>query len=226
MSLQILQTQLGYTFANEKLLIEALTHKSYKQPYNNERLEFLGDAILDLIVAEYLYMSYPNANEGILSKARASIVNEEGFTRLAIALHLGDYLYLSHAEINNHGRTKPSLLANAFEAIMGAIYLEVGLETVKRIVLALLESLYANVDLLGLSKDYKTVLQEYTQAHYGELPEYRVLDASGPDHDKTFVVGLFIEAKEYARAQGKSKKQAQQDAALTTLKILLPKEYA
>ena len=137
--LQTLQKQLGYQFQNKELLIEALTHKSYKQPYNNERLEFLGDAVLDLIVGEYLYKRFIHFEEGNLSKMRASLVNEGGFTRLALYLNLGEYIYLSNAEENNSGRTKSSLLSNAFEALMGAIYLEVGLGTVRTITIDLLE---------------------------------------------------------------------------------------
>jgi len=123
-----LEKRLNYTFKDKQLIIEALTHKSYKKPYNNERLEFLGDAVLDLIVGEYLFMKFPSSNEGVLSKIRASLVNESGFTLLAKAIDLGDYIYLSPAEENNNGRNKPSLLSNAFEAIIGAVYLEAGLE--------------------------------------------------------------------------------------------------
>lgn len=219
-NLDELEKKLEYTFTNQKLLIEALTHKSYKQPYNNERLEFLGDAVLDLIVGKFLFLTYPNNDEGILSKARASLVNEEGFTKLALALDLGEYLFLSNAEVNNNGRSKPSLLSNAFEATMGAIYLEAGLDVLETIVLKMIEVNYKGKDLLGLSKDYKTNLQELTQAMFGVLPDYRVLDAKGPDHLKVFTVGLYINDKEYAKASGKSKKVAQQEAALATLSIL------
>ena len=215
-----LEKKLGYTFSNEKLLIEALTHKSYKQPYNNERLEFLGDAVLDLIVGKYLFLKYPNSDEGVLSKTRASLVNEEGFTKLASFLELGDYLFLSNAEINNNGRSKPSLLSNAFEATMGAIYLEAGLEVLEKIVLKILDENYKGQDMLSLSKDFKTTLQELTQAKFGQLPEYKMIEAKGPDHLKVFTIGLFIDGKEFAKASGKSKKQAQQEAALIALEKL------
>jgi len=220
-----LQERLGYTFTNKKLLIEALTHKSYKQPYNNERLEFLGDAVLDLIVGEYLFSTFPNYNEGYLSKMRASLVNESGFTMLAIHLGLGDALLLSNAEENNDGRNKPSLLSNAFEALIGAIYLESGLETAREITVKMLERVHKEITLDSLFKDYKTALQELTQAHFGTTPEYRLIGSSGPDHKKEFMIAVIIDNKEYARASGKSKKTAQQEAAYSAL-ILLKKELS
>lgn len=218
--LQTLQQQLGYQFKGKELLIEALTHKSYKQPYNNERLEFLGDAVLDLIVGEYLYKKFTHFEEGNLSKMRASLVNEGGFTRLAIYLNLGEYIYLSNAEENNSGRTKSSLLSNAFEALMGAIYLETGLDTVRTITVDLLEKVHPDISLDSLFKDYKTSLQELTQAHYGITPDYQLVAAHGPDHKKEFEIAAFIDGKRYASAVGKSKKQAQQEAAKIALDIL------
>jgi ribonuclease-3 len=218
--LQTLQQQLGYHFQNKELLIEALTHKSYKQPYNNERLEFLGDAVLDLIVGEYLYKKFRDFDEGKLSKMRASLVNEGGFTRLANHLNLGEYIYLSNAEENNSGRTKSSLLSNAFEALMGAIYLESGLQKVQEITVHLLENVHDDISLDSLFKDYKTSLQELTQAHYGITPEYQLIAAHGPDHKKEFEVAVLIDGRRYAAAQGKSKKQAQQEAAKIALELL------
>ena len=219
-NLATLQKQLGYQFQNQKLLIEALTHKSYKQPYNNERLEFLGDAVLDLIVGEYLYTKFKDFDEGKLSKMRASLVNEEGFTSLATHLGLGEYIYLSNAEENNSGRTKSSLLSNAFEAVMGAIYLETGLAKVQEITVKLLELVHPDISLDSLFKDYKTSLQELTQAHFGTTPDYQLIAAHGPDHKKEFEVAVIIDGKRYASAQGKSKKQAQQEAAQIALEML------
>jgi ribonuclease III len=215
-----LQKQLNFTFTDEKLLIEALTHKSYKQSYNNERLEFLGDAVLDLIVGEYLFKKYPNDDEGNLSKIRASLVNEEGFTILARHIKLGECIFLSNAEVNNNGKDKPSLLSNAFEAVMGAIYLEAGLDRLNEIVLKLLDEVYAKKDMKTLSKDYKTTLQEITQARFSVTPEYKLIAATGPDHQKNFEIALYIEGKEYARGKSNSKKGAQQEAALLTLDVL------
>ena len=218
--LQEFQKKLGYSFKNEELLKEALTHKSYKSPVNNERLEFLGDAVLDLIVGEYLFKKFPKAHEGELSKLRASLVNEEGFAKLANRLGIGNYIYISQAEENNEGRTKPSLLSNAFEAVMGAIYLESGLEKVRKLVLELLESVYPKIDMDSLFKDYKTTLQELTQARFGVTPTYKLLHSMGPDHKKEFEVAVTLHDKTIATAKGRSKKAAQQEAAKKALEIL------
>jgi len=215
-----LEEALGYKFENKQLIIEALTHKSYKKPYNNERLEFLGDAVIDLVVAEYLYKMFQNEDEGILSKTRASIVNEAGLAKLAKMIGLGEYLLISNAEENNEGREKNSLTSNAFEAVMGAIYLESGLKTVEKIVIDLLNQAYPQIDLQTLSKDYKTALQEITQSLEGVTPEYDLVGSKGPDHKKMFEVKVSLKGKELARAIGKSKKDAQQKAAKIALEIL------
>ena len=219
-NIEALEKTLGYKFQDEKLIIEALTHKSYKQPYDNERLEFLGDAVLDLIVGEYLYFKFNKADEGKLSKIRASLVNESAFDKLARAINMGDCIYLSNAEQNNGGREKSSLLSNAFEAIIGAIYLEAGLGEVKRIAISLIEANYKEISLDSLFKDFKTTLQELTQAKYGITPDYKVIASRGPDHQKEFEVAVFIEDKEYARAIGKSKKIAQQESAKIAVELL------
>jgi len=215
-----LEKRLNYTFKNKQLIIEALTHKSDKKPYNNERLEFLGDAVLDLIVGEYLFSKFPKSNEGILSKIRASLVNESGFTLLAREINLGEHIFLSMAEENNNGRNKPSLLSNAFEAIIGAIYLEAGLGTAKEISIKLLEETHPKIDLDSLSKDYKTALQELTQATHGVTPLYEMLGSSGPDHKKEFEIAVILDEKNIATAKGKSKKEAQQKAAKIALEAL------
>ncbi|WP_024954055.1 ribonuclease III [Sulfurospirillum arcachonense] len=219
-SLENLQKRLDYQFEDKNLIIEALTHKSYKKPYNNERLEFLGDAVLDLIVGEYLYMKFPHVPEGDLSKLRASLVNEKGFEKLAKVLNLGECIYLSVAEENNNGRKKPSLLSNAFEAIIGALYLEAGLIKVHDVVIPLLELTYPRIDLDTIFKDYKTTLQEFTQANQGITPEYTLESSSGPDHKKEFVISVNIHGRQISSAKGKSKKEAQQNAAQIALEIL------
>jgi ribonuclease-3 len=215
-----LEKSLGYQFKDEKLITEALTHRSYKKEVNNERLEFLGDAVMDLIVGEYLFHLFPKAEEGMLSKLRAALVNEDSFTRLAKRLNLGKFLYLSPAEENNNGREKPSILSSAFEAVMGAVYLESGFNTAKDVALKLLKAEFPVITPEELLKDYKTTLQEITQAHFGVVPEYRVVNASGPDHKKEFEIGVYIQDKEYARAKGKSKKTAQQEGAKLTIEKL------
>ncbi len=215
-----LEELLGYRFEDRILLEEALTHKSHKKSYDNERLEFLGDAVLDLIVGEYLYKKFPSYDEGKLSKMRASLVNEEGFAHLAKILNIGDFILLSNAEQNNGGRDKPSLLSNAFEAIIGAIYLESGLNSAKKVTVKLLESGYDSISLDTLFRDYKTALQELTQARFGTTPLYKLIGSSGPDHQKEFKIAVFIQDKEYASSTGKSKKMAQQIAAQLTLEQL------
>jgi len=216
---QELEKCLGYQFKNKDLIIEALTHKSYKKVINNERLEFLGDAVLNLIVGEFLFKKFPKSAEGILSKMRANLVNEKGFTKLALAINLGDYIYLSDAEERNQGRKKASILSDAFEAVMGAIYLESGIDELKIMILKLLDENYDEINPDGLFSDYKTALQEITQARFGTIPEYRLESTEGPDHDKEFELSLWIHDKHYATAKGKSKKLAQQASA----KIVLAK---
>jgi len=212
-----LEERLSYSFKNKDLIIEALTHKSYKKPFNNERLEFLGDAVLDLIVGEFLFYKFPNSDEGVLSKTRASLVNENGFTMIAKEINLGRYLYLSIAEENNNGRGKSSLLSNAFEAIIGAIYLEGGLDVTKDIVVKLLNETHKQIDLRSLSRDYKTTLQELTQASHGITPTYELIRSFGPDHKKEFEISIILHGDVISTAQGKSKKEAQQKAAKIAL---------
>lgn len=215
-----LQKRLDYQFEDKNLIIEALTHKSYKQSYNNERLEFLGDAVLDLVVGEYLYKKFSATDEGNLSKMRASLVNEKGFEKLAINIGLGDMIFISQAEENNGGRKKASLLSNAFEAVMGAFYLEAGLERVREFMENLLESSYKDINIKNISHDYKTSLQELTQARFGVTPDYKMLRSFGPDHRKEFEIEVSVASKYLAKAKGKSKKDAQQKAARKALNIL------
>ncbi|MCX6052258.1 MAG: ribonuclease III [Campylobacterales bacterium] len=219
-NIEVLEKTLNYSFKDKKLIIEALTHKSYKQPYDNERLEFLGDAVLDLIVGEYLFTKFLKSDEGKLSKIRASLVNEAGFDKLARSINLGEHIFLSNAEENNGGRDKASLLSNAFEAIIGAIYLESGLKVANDIAIDLIEKNHDDISLDSLFRDYKTSLQELTQARFGITPEYNVIASRGPDHKKEFELAVVIEGKEYARAIGKSKKIAQQEAAQMALELL------
>lgn len=210
--LDMLEKNLQYQFKDPNLLIQALTHRSCKSRLNNERLEFLGDAVLDLLVGEYLFKKFQNATEGDLSKLRASIVNEQGFMKLALELDLGKYLFISQSEEHNAGRKKPSILSNAFEAIIGAIYLESGIHIAAEITYRLLERCYEKIDL-SLTSDYKTLLQEVTQSRFGEIPKYELISQSGPDHQKIFEVAVIIGQKEYARCIGNSKKVAQQKCA-------------
>lgn len=223
-AINALQERLGYHFKDKKLITQALTHKSYKKPYNNERLEFLGDAVLDLIIGEHLFDSFPNITEGELSKMRASLVSEKGFEKLAIELGIGEFIFISIAEENNKGRNKASLLSNAFEAVMGALYLEAGLEYTRDFVVRLLAKTYPKIDMQSIFKDYKTTLQELTQARYGVTPEYILLKSFGPDHKKEFEIAAKVNDKVLSKARGKSKKEAQQVAAKIALEVLEKEE--
>lgn len=218
--LKQIQERLGYKFKNLNLLKEAITHKSIKSSINNERLEFLGDAVLDLIVGEYLYHKFSTQSEGDLSKLRASLVNEDSLAKIAKELNLGEFLYLSPAEENNGGRDKQSLISDALEALMGAIYLESGLDNVKVIFIDLLEKNFPDINLNSLTKDYKTALQEVTQAQIGTAPKYELISSSGPDHKKSFEMAVLLNGKEIARAIGTSKKAAEQACALKALEML------
>jgi len=215
-----LQTKLGYKFKDEKLLKTALTHKSFKSGVNNERLEFLGDAVMDLIVGDYLFNKFSKLSEGDLSKLRAALVNEKSFANLAICLGLGDKLLISVAEDHNGGRKKPSILSDAFEAVIGAIYLESGFNIAKNVSIKIFEQCYPDIDFTHLVKDYKTALQEITQAQFATTPKYVLIGTKGPDHNKEFQIALMLNEQEISRAIGKSKKEAEQKAAKIAIGIL------
>lgn len=208
-----LQARIDYHFNDENLLILALTHKSFDKSKNNERLEFLGDAVLDLIIGDYLFHQLYRRNEGVLTKIRAAMVNENSLANLANALDLGKYLLISKSESRNAGHKKPSILSDAFEALIGAIYIDGGLESARKLIISLLEYEYKGVELENLFVDYKTALQEITQAICGDLPEYVLVDSSGPDHNKSFTMEVLINGQKFATAKGKSKKDAEQTCA-------------
>jgi ribonuclease-3 len=216
---------IGYTFSNKDLLIEALTHRSFAYESgetgrfrkDNERLEFLGDAVLELAISHFLWERYPHYSEGELSRLRSAIVREEELARLAERLHLGDYLMLGKGEEQTGGRRKPSILSGAVEAVLGAIYLDGGLDKVMRFVevhfLPFLEAISDKDPLSELDRDYKTKLQEWMQGAFKQTPVYRLDREEGPDHAKTFYVSVLMGEKVLARGKGRSKKEAQQKAA-------------
>lgn len=224
--LEKLQKKLNYNFQDLDLLQRALTHKSSNKPYSNERLEYLGDAVMDLVVAKYLFEKFKNTPEGDLSKLRAALVNETSFAKLAKALNLGDFIIISSAEERNNGRNKNSLLSDAFEALIGAVFLEIGFEKTSKIALNLLEKEYHHISLEEIVKDYKTKLQEITQSILGLIPTYILLDSKGPDHKKEFKIGVFLGDEKYGEAIGKSKKDAEQKAAKIAIEILHKKGRA
>ncbi|MDD5167632.1 MAG: ribonuclease III [Syntrophales bacterium] len=222
-SLKALQENLGYLFQDETLLENALTHRSFANEYacppgkDNERLEFLGDAVLDLCVSDLLMYYFPDDSEGNLSKRRAACVNERTLAEIARRFHLGEYLLLGKGEELSGGRLKPSLLANAFEAVVAAVYIDGGFERAS----AFIRRLFADLVKEGLEdilyKDYKTLLQEACQNRFRETPRYSVIQESGPDHDKTFDVRLEVSDHVTTTGTGKSRKEAEQEAAKRAL---------
>lgn len=229
--LACLQKQIGYTFRDISLLNKALTHKSYvnenSQPLkDNERFEFLGDSVLDLIVSGYMIKAFPNFSEGTLSKIRAAVVNESCLTELARQIDLGKYLLLGKGEESSGGREKNSLLANAYEALAGAVYFDSDLETALNIYLPVLEKEIAKYAETARFRDHKSELQEYTQTHFNSIPNYKIVNEKGPAHAKEFEVVVLVQEIIRGRGNGKSKKEAEQAAAQSALKSfnLIPKD--
>ena len=220
--LNSLEDLLEYTFKNKFLLNKALTHKSYvneKNPglKNNERLEFLGDSVLDLIVSNYLVANHLDLNEGTLSKIRAAVVNESCLAKLARSLDLGRYLLLGKGEQLSGGRDKPSLLANTFEAVAGAIYLDSHFETACQVLLPAIEDEIKKYVEKPQFRDFKSELQEWTQNKFDSTPNYQVTQESGPDHEKRFEVAVLIQNKTFGTGSGRSKKEAEQASAKMAL---------
>ncbi len=221
-----LSERLGVVFSHPELLHQALTHTSYayesktKKHIHNERLEFLGDAVLELASSTYLYQHFPNLPEGVLTKSRASVVCEAALARRAGELHLGDYLLLGHGEAAGGGAKRPSILADAFESVIGAIYLDQGWDIACAYVLAQLQEELQEIETGTNLKDYKTILQEVVQQHSNQVVEYKLLSASGPDHAKIFEFVVKINGVSYGTGTGKTKKQAEQHAAREALQKL------
>ena len=219
-----LQKSLAYRFRNPFLLEQALTHKSYSNEnnvnFNNERFEYLGDSVIDLIVSDYTIRKYLEFKEGILSKIRAAVVNEQCLAELARTISLGSYLLLGKGEENSGGRLKNSILANAFEAVAGAVYFDSNHEITFKVFLPFLQP---NIDKYAETtrfRDYKSELQEYTQDKYSCMPSYKIIKAIGPDHDKTFHVTVMIQRQVSGEGKGRTKKEAEQAAAHSALEEL------
>ena len=216
---QDLQQVIGTTFQDPSLLQQAFVHSSYVNENpdfplpDNERLEFLGDALLSFIVAEKLYHEFPHLAEGELTEIRVSLVRQETLAQLASALKLGDYLYLGKGEESTGGRQRQTNLADAFEALIGAIFLDQGLTAARDFVLGKLDSRLDRIRTRGIGRNYKALLQEFTQAEYQQLPAYRVVETSGPPHDKDFTVEVTLEDKILGTGSGKSKRAAEMEAA-------------
>ncbi|MBR6531987.1 MAG: ribonuclease III [Clostridia bacterium] len=217
-----LQEKLGYTFNDDKLLIRALSHSSYVNENHsagesNERLEFLGDSVLGFITAENFYTNYTKLPEGELTKLRAATVCEKSLAGFAKQLDLGRYLLLGKGENLTGGRNRPSIQADAFEAIIAAIYLDGGMENARPFVLKYIEEAIRQHQSF---KDYKTMLQEVVQRNPGELVEYVLVGETGPDHDKRFAVEVHLNSNVIGKGIGKSKKRAEQEAAREALELM------
>ncbi|MFN8543454.1 MAG: ribonuclease III [Candidatus Binatia bacterium] len=215
-----LEAGLGYRFRRPEYLAEALTHRSVGgDTPNNEKLEFLGDAVLALAVSDLLMTRFPDAREGDLSKMRAALVNAEVLAGKARRLGLGSWLELGRGEKKSGGRDKESILASGYEALLGAIYLDAGYEPARAVVVEQFAADVTNEAAAGL-RDYKTRLQEMTQRLFKETPVYTLVEETGPDHAKQFVAELTIAGRVYARGEGRSKKTAEQAAAMEALALL------
>ena len=219
-----LQELLGYEFRDAGLLRQALTHRSYGRP-NNERLEFLGDGILDYVIALNLYQLYPDLSEGELSKMRAGLVNQDGLVEIADQLNLGRYLFLGDGELKSGGRSRPSILADTLEAIFAAISLDSNSEKTRKVIERLFY--YPLREEQGIrTRDFKTQLQEYIQAKRFHLPRYEIVLLTGPEHDMVFrIQGSIEELNLHAFGEGKGKKQASQNAAHNLLVMLEENQY-
>ncbi len=224
------EKNLGYSFKNKELLKNSLIHRSFGNEHrrykkiSNERLELLGDAVLDLIVTEYLYRSYENSTEGDLAKIKSMVVSEPVLAEISKKLEVGKYLLLSRGEELTGGRERSSILGDAFEAILGAIYIDSDFETAKKFALALIKDDIDHVDTNEDILDFKTILQEFSQKNYKVIPEYSVLKEIGPDHQKIFEIEVKIdngvEEKQSEVGTGKNKKTAEQAAAKSLCKKL------
>lgn len=221
-----LQKRLGYEFKDNGLLHRAFIHKSFAnelklQGENNEKLEFLGDAVLDLVVGEFLYEKFPQDTEGGLSKKRASIVNEEILCELALDMGLNKLIQLGRGEAMTGGALKPRLVASSFEAIVGAMYLDGGFPVVKNFIRKefsiLMDKVFSGTE--DYERDYKTRLQEVVQKSLKETPRYEVLAEEGPPHDREFLVCVKVKENILAQGKGRSKKSAEQTAAKNALEI-------
>lgn len=220
----VFEDYINYKFKNPELLTNALTHSSYANEAHskfgsNERLEFLGDSVLSIIVSEYLYNNFKSLPEGELTKLRASLVCEKTLCIFAKQICIGDFLLLGKGEANNHGNERASILADAFEAVLAAIYIDGGMDAAKKHVLRFIIPELENREY-ELFKDYKTLLQEVIQRNPEERLTYVLTDESGPDHDKRFTVEVHLNSNVVGCGVGRSKKQAEQEAARQALTLM------
>ncbi len=223
MNLEILEKNIGYTFKNKELLKQALRHTSYANERNiesNEKLEFLGDSILEFLSSKYIYRNYTNLREGEMTKVRATVVCEKSLYKVAKLHNFSDFLYLGKSEQKTEGRERPAILADSVEAVIAAIYIDGGLEEAEKFIVDNLKFEIEEATKHVGDKDYKTVLQEKLQEHGEVKIEYKTIGESGPDHDKTFEADVEVNGKFLAKGKGKSKKEAQMQAAKKALENL------
>jgi len=226
MDVSTVEDALGLTFEDKTLLQSALTHRSYlnENPNypleDNERLEFLGDAVLDFVIGEYVYHRFPAKDEGTLTSLRAALVCARALAEFANQIDLGNYLLLGRGEDEAGGRKRPAVLCGAFEALVGALYLDRGLSSVSAFILPRFEPALDHILRNNLDKDAKSLLQELSQAYLGYTPRYPTIDTRGPDHDKVFTVAVTIHGVTHGKGQGRSKQLAAQVAAAEALEQL------
>ncbi|MBO5040856.1 MAG: ribonuclease III [Clostridia bacterium] len=219
-----LEKTVGYVFEDRKHILVATTHSSYSNEAKdgvdcNERLEFLGDSVLSFVTSRYLYENFPNLPEGEMSRIRASAVCEKTLCSIAKRIDLGAYLRLGHGEECQNGRNRPSILADAFEALLAAIYLDGGIEPVRKFLLPIISAEIDTIVESGADRDYKTALQQFVQQERGSLLEYKTVNESGPAHDKTFYVEVRLNGNVIGRGNGHSKRKAEQNAAKEALSL-------
>ncbi len=222
--IQELEQKLNLKIVSPWLFLEACTHRSYQNEYkkqipNNERLEFLGDTVLSVVVSEFLFLKFPSFLEGELSFAKSKLVEAQSCVNYAKLLQIEAYLLLGKGETQNLGKGRDSVIADFFEAIIGAIFLDSGFDIAKQFLIDRFSAIW--LDEGGLKVDNeKVLLQEFVQKKYQEIPDYRILSEEGPDHEKTFIIGVFVQGQQVGEGVGLSKKKAQQNAAKAALEAL------
>jgi ribonuclease-3 len=218
-----LESKIGYTFKDKRKLLLAITHSSYANEkrnealQSNERIEFLGDAVLNIVTSEYIYNHFSQLPEGEMTKLRASIVCESSLAKCAVRINLGDYLLLGKGEEHTGGRSRPSILSDAFEALIGAIFLDGGIKEAGNFVLKIMNDMLKDLKNNDTFTDYKTEFQEIVQKGGEQKISYHIIEEKGPDHNKLFVVELSLNNRALGTGEGKSKKEAEQNAAKAAL---------
>lgn len=222
-----LEARLGHSFSRKDIILTALTHSSYANEMrskgcdtiDNERLEYLGDSVLQVVASEYLYFNYPDLPEGEMSKIRAASVCEKALCEFALAISLGSYMMLGHGEEKGGGRSRPSILADAFEALLAAIFIDAGIDKVKAFLLPFISAKITEIIECGTAKDYKTELQQIIQQEQGEILQYVVVGESGPSHKRIFEVEALLNSNVIGKGVGSSKREAEQQAAKQALSL-------